>query len=145
MPGMTELAIECPEKADLPNLTTDVQIDPKFTGDTGITGTKRLIWSDILSQSEKIKRGRILQDHQFAISDKTVDPHSQSFQENSSSKNIELYKDLQNNHQHQHGSTIIKNKGTLLSSNDNIDGTQTFLTQLSLKVLKREGKLKLPK
>ena len=132
MPGKTELAIECPEKADLPHLTTDVQIDTKFTGDTGITGTKRLIWSDTLLQSEKIKSGNILQNHQFAISDKTVDPHLQSFQENSSSKDIELYEDLQNNHQLQHGSAIIKNKGTpnLLNSNDNIDGTQTFLTQL---------------
>ena len=145
MPGKTELAIQCPK-----NLTTDVQIDTKFTGDTGITGTKRLIWSDVLSQSEKIKRGSILQNHQFAISNKTVDTHSQSFQENSSSKNIELYKDLQNNHQLQHGSAIIKNKGTpnLLNLNDNIDGTQTFLTQLSavkLKSIEKRGKIQTTK
>ena len=115
MPGKTEKVI-------LPNLTTDVQIDTKFTGDTGITGTKRIIWSDILSQSEKIGSGNVLQNHQFSICNKT-DPHLQSYQE--SSKNIRLYTDLQNNHQLQHESATIKNKGTpnLLNSNDNIDGT----------------------
>ena len=45
---------------------------------------------------------------------------------------------------------IIKNKGTpnLLNSSDNIDGTQTFLTQLSavkLKSIEKRGKIQTTK
>ena len=49
-----------------------------------------------------------------------------------------------------HYSAIIKNKGTpnLLKSSDNIDGTQTFLTQLSavkLKSIEKRGKIQTTK
>ena len=49
-----------------------------------------------------------------------------------------------------HFSAIIKNKGTpnLLNSSDNIDGTQTFLTQLSavkLKSIEKRGKIQTTK
>lgn len=107
MPGKTKLAIQCPEQADLPYLRTDIQIDPMLIGDTGVTGTKRLIRSDVLLQSEKIKKGSILQNHhvrEFALSEKTAYPHWQSFQEDPSSKNVELYNNLQRNHQLDHGS-----------------------------------------
>ena len=91
MPGRTEMAIH----ADLQNLTIGIQIDTMLTGDTGVTGTKRLIRSDMLLQSEKIKRGSILQHHhvrEFAISEKAVDAHLQTFQEDPSSKSVEFYK-----------------------------------------------------
>ena len=101
MPSKTELAIQCPQKTDLQHFTTDIQIDTMLTGDTGVTGTKRLIRIDRLLESDKTKKGRILQHH---FREETVGAHLQSFQEDPSSKTTELYKNLQNNHQLDHGS-----------------------------------------